>query len=259
MEISKRLVFNTVRALEKESRRRWQVDVVLIPQVHHAQRRDMPQATTAMGNNGSANWANQGSDYPAVLTESDPPLGSNIKEQGISFAAVEGPTREELSKEQSFWPSGPTGEAVASFDTSGLFSGFEGATSENTGSSTFEIKEGPIQGLGFWNHITGWLAAIMGLFGAPFNVFNEEAINSGAQTRGTRTHIPDTLTTLARALVMAVMLHYVWLTLGSFPYNRVSSTNTNGQPKTFGGSTDAEDGFSRQYQLQKRGTVAAIA
>ena len=133
-----------------------------------------------MGNNGSANWANQGSDYPAVLTASDPPLGSNIKEQGISFAAVEVPTREELSKEQSFWPSGPTGEAVASFDTSGLFSGFEGATSENTGSSIFDIKEGPIQGLGLWNHITGWLAAIMGLFGAPFNVFSEEAINSGA-------------------------------------------------------------------------------
>ena len=90
-----------------------------------------------MGNNGSANWANQGSDYPAVLTVSDPPLGSNIKEQRISFAAVEVPTREELSKEQSFWPSGPTDEAVASFDTSGLFSGFEGATSENTGSSIF--------------------------------------------------------------------------------------------------------------------------
>ena len=154
-----------------------------------------------MGNNGSANWANPGSDCPAVLTASDPPLGSNIKEQGISFAAVEVPTREDLSKEQSFWPSGPTGEAVASFDTSGLFSGFEGATSE-------------------------------------------EAINLGAQTRGTRTHITDTLTTLARALVMAVMLHYVWLTLGSFPYNRVASTNTNGQPGTFGGSTDAEDGLA---------------
>ena len=129
----------------------------------------------------------------------------------------------------------------ASFDTSGLFSGFEGATSENTESSTFEIKEGPIQGLELWNHITGWLAAIMGLFGAPFNVSSDKAINSGAQTRGTRTHITDTLTTLARALVMAVMLHYVWLTLGSFPYNRVASTNTNGQPETFGGSTDAED------------------
>ena len=141
-----------------------------------------------MGNNGSTNWANQGSDYPAVLTASDPPLGSNIKEQGISFAAVEVPTREEPSKEQSFWPSGTTGEAVASFDTSGLFSGFEGTTSENTGSSTFEIKEGPIQGLGLWNLIIGWLAAIMGLFGAPFNVSSEEAINSGAQTPGIRTH-----------------------------------------------------------------------
>ena len=43
---------------------------------------------------------------------------------------------------------------------------------------------------------------------------------------------------------MAIMLHYVWLTLGSFPYNRVASTNTNGQPETFGGSTDAEDGLA---------------
>ena len=84
----------------------------------------------------------------------------------------------------------------------------------------------------------------MGLFGAPFNVSSKEAINSGAQTQGTWTHITDTLTTLARALVMAVMLHYVWLTLGSFPYNRVASTNTNGQPETFGGSTDAKDGLA---------------
>ena len=195
-------------------------------------------------NNGSANWANQGSDYPAVLTLSDPHPGSNIKAQGILFAAVEVPTREEPSKEQSFWSSGPTGEAVASFDTSGLFSGFEGATSENTGSSTFEIKEGPIQGLGLWNHITGGLAAIMGLFGTPFNVSGEEAINSGTQTPEARTHIPCTLTTLARALLMAVMLHYFWLTLGSFPHNRVASTNTNGQPEPFGGSTDAEDGIA---------------
>ena len=173
-----------------------------------------------MGNNDSAKWANQRSDYPAVLTASDSPPGSNMKEQGISLAAVEVLTREEPSKEQSFWPSGPTGEAVASLDTSGLFSGFEGATSENTGSSTFEIKEGPIQGLGLWNHITGGLAAIMGLFGTPFNVSGEESINSRAQTPGTRTHITGTLTTLARALVMAVMLHYVWPTLDSFPHNR---------------------------------------
>ena len=84
----------------------------------------------------------------------------------------------------------------------------------------------------------------MGLFGAPFNVSSEEAINSGAQTPRTRTHITGTRTTLARALVMAVMLHYVWLTLDSFPYNRVASTNTNGQPETFGGSTDAKNGLA---------------
>ena len=160
-----------------------------------------------MGNNGSANGADQGSDYPAVFTASDPPPGSSIEEQGILFAAVEVPTRDELLKEQSFWPFGPTDEAAALFDISGLFSGFGGATSENTGSSTFEIKEGPIQGLGLWNHITGGLAVIMSLFGAFFNVSSEETINSGAQAPGTRTHITGTLTMLARALVMAVMLH----------------------------------------------------
>ena len=107
-----------------------------------------------LGNNGSTNCANQESHYSAVLTSSDPPPGSNIEEQGISFAAVEVPTRDEPSKEESFWPSGPTGEAVASFDTSGVFSGFVGTTSENTESSTFEIEEGPIQGLGLWDHVS---------------------------------------------------------------------------------------------------------
>ena len=87
-----------------------------------------------LGNNGSANCASQGSNYPAVLTASDPPPSSNIEEQGISFATVEVPTRDEPSKEENFWPFGPTGEAVASFDASGFFSGFGGATSENTGS-----------------------------------------------------------------------------------------------------------------------------
>ena len=43
---------------------------------------------------------------------------------------------------------------------------------------------------------------------------------------------------------MAVILHYFWLTLGSFPHNRVASTNTNEQPETFGGSTDAKDGLA---------------
>ena len=109
------------------------------------------------------------------------------------------PTRNEPSKEESFWPFGPTGEAVASFDTSGFFSGFGGATSGET-------------------------------------------INSGAQAPGTQTHITGTLKTLAR--IMAVMLHYAWLTLGSFLYNRVALTNTSGQPETFGGITNAEDGLA---------------
>ena len=151
------------------------------------------------------------------------------------------PTRDEPSKEESVWPFGPTGEAVASFDTSGFFSGFGGATSEDTESSTFEIEEGPSQGLGLWNHTTGGLAAIMGLFGAFLNAPSEETINSGAQAPGTRTHITGTLATLARALIMMVMLHYAWLTLGSSLYNRVALTNTSGQPETFGGITNAKD------------------
>ena len=111
------------------------------------------------------------------------------------------PTRDEPSIEESFWTFGPTGEAVASFDTSGFFSGFGGATSE-------------------------------------------EAINSGAQAPETRTHITGTLAALARALIMAVMLHYAWLTLGSFLVNRVALTNTSRQPETFGGITNAEDGLA---------------
>ena len=43
---------------------------------------------------------------------------------------------------------------------------------------------------------------------------------------------------------MAVMLHYAWLALGSFLYNRVALTNTSGQPETFGGITNAEDGLA---------------
>ena len=207
-----------------------------------------PRTVTRHAVRYNSNWAttvaqivNQGSDYPAVLTASDPPPGCNVEEQGISFAAVEVPTRDEPSKEESFWPFGPTGKAVASFETSGFFSGFGGATSEDTGRLTFEIEEGPIQGLGFWNHITGGLAAIMGLFGALFNVSSEETTNSGAQAPGIRTHITGTLTTLARALIMAVMLQYAWLALGSFLCNRVALTNTSGQPESFGGITNAED------------------
>ena len=84
----------------------------------------------------------------------------------------------------------------------------------------------------------------MGLFGAFFNAPSEETINSRAQAPGTRTHITGTLATLARALIMVVMLHYAWLTLGSFLYNRVALTNTSGQPETFGGITNAEDGLA---------------
>ena len=66
----------------------------------------------------------------------------------------------------------------------------------------------------------------------------------GAQAPGTRTHIIGTMATLARALIMAVMLHYAWLTLGSFLYNRVALTNTSEQPETFGGTTNTEDGLA---------------
>ena len=161
-----------------------------------------------MDDDGSAICASQDPDYQFVFTASDSAPGSNLEGQGISFAAVEVPTRHEPTKEQGFRPFGSTDEPVASFDTSGWFNGSGGGNGEETEGSTFEIEEGPVRRLGLWSHIT------------------------------------DTLTTLARALVVAVMLHYFWLTLGSFPHNRVASTNTNGQPETFGGSTDAEDGLA---------------
>ena len=63
------------------------------------------------------------------------------------------PTRDEPSKEESFWPFGPTGEVVASFDTSGFFSGFGGATSEET------INSGA-QAPGTRSHITGTLKTL---------------------------------------------------------------------------------------------------
>ena len=161
-----------------------------------------------MDDNGRASCASQDPDYQFVFTASDSTPGSNLEGQRISFAAVEVPTRHEPTKEQGVGPFGSTDDPVASFDTSGWFNGSGGANGEETEGSTFEIDEGPVRRLGLWSHIT------------------------------------DTLTTLARALVMAVMLHYFWLTLGSFPHNRVASTNTNGQPETFGGSTDAEDGLA---------------
>ena len=48
-----------------------------------------------MRNSSSVNYANKGSDYPAVLTASDPPPVSSTGEQGTSFAAVAVPAREE--------------------------------------------------------------------------------------------------------------------------------------------------------------------
>ena len=161
-----------------------------------------------MDDNGSASCASEDSDYQFVFTASDSTPGSYLEGQAISFAAVQVPTRHEPTKGQDFGPFGSTDEPVASFDMSGWFNGFGGADGEETEGSTFEIEEGPVRRLGLWRHII------------------------------------DTLTTLARALLMAVMLHYFWVTLGSFPHNRVASTNTNGQPETFGGSTDAEDGLA---------------
>ena len=52
-----------------------------------------------MSSNGSTNCASQGSDYPPDRTASDPPPGSSIAEgQGISFASVNVPTRDEPTK-----------------------------------------------------------------------------------------------------------------------------------------------------------------
>ena len=158
-----------------------------------------------MRDNGSASCASQDLDYQFVFTASDSTSGRNLEGQDISFAAVEVPTRHEPTKEQGFGPFGSTDKAVASFGTSGWFSGSGGANGEETERSTFEIEEGPVRRLGLWNHII------------------------------------DTLTTLARALVMVVLLHYVWLTFGSSLHNRVASMNTNGQHETFCGITTAED------------------
>ena len=158
-----------------------------------------------MGDNGSANCASQELDYPSVFTASDSTLGSNLKGQGISFAAVEVPATHEPTKEQGFGLFGSIDEPVASFDTSGLLSGSGGANGEETEGSAFEIEEGPVRRLGLWSHIV------------------------------------DTLTTSVRALVTAVLLHYVWTTFGSSLHNRVASTNTNEQPETFCGITTAED------------------
>ena len=99
--------------------------------------------------------------------------------------------------------------------------------------------EGPVQGLRLVAH-PGDLQISWGCL-YFLNVSDEENLNAGAQAPGAQAHITGPLTTLARALV--VLLQYVWLTIGSPLYNRVAS-NTNRQPETFGGTTNAEDGLA---------------
>ena len=131
--------------------------------------------------------------------------GVTLEGQGILFTAAEVLTRHEPTKEQGFAPFGSTDEPVAPFDTSGWFNGSGGANDEETEGSTFEIEEGLVRRLGLWSHTI------------------------------------DTLTTLWRALVMAVLLHYVWFTFGNSLHTRVASTNTNELTETFCGITTAED------------------
>ena len=110
-------------------------------------------------------------------------------------------------EKQGFWSFGHTDEPVASLNTRRLFNDFTDATSKETGGSTFEMTEGPVQRVRLWNHITGGLAAIIKLFGALFNATSDETTNFGAQAPEARTHITGTLTTFARALVLAVSHH----------------------------------------------------
>ena len=77
-------------------------------------------------------------------------------------------------EKKGFWSFGHTDEPFALFDTRRLFGDFTDATSKETGGSTFEMTEGPVQKLGLWNHITGGLAAIMRLFRALLNATGDE-------------------------------------------------------------------------------------
>ena len=133
-----------------------------------------------MGNNVRGKCAGQGSDYPAVHTASDPPPEMYHEEKGLWIVAAEVPTRDESTKEQSFWLFGRIDEAVALVVASELFSGFGDATSEGSKRSTFEIEEGPVQGMGLWNHITGVLTVFIGLVEAFLDVPSEKAIKSEA-------------------------------------------------------------------------------
>ena len=141
--------------------------------------------------------------YPAVLSARDHPPDCNSEDPFISFTAAETPTEKE-----EYWPFAPTDEPAASFgystsgdiptDASGIFGAFGGVTGEGAGSAVFMVKQGPVRGLGFRDRITGGLDFIV------------------------------------RALAMIVMIHYLWLSVGSSPYARVVSKTT---PDIFGGIT----------------------
>ena len=81
------------------------------------------------------------------------------------------------TKEEEFWPFGPTDEPV---DPSGLFGSFGGVSEEETDDSRFMVEEEPAQKLGF------------------------------------RKRIVVALTAMTRALVMMAILHYLWLSFGNF-------------------------------------------
>ena len=61
----------------------------------------------------------RGQTTPPDRTASDPSPGSSIEGQGISFAPVDVPRRDEPAKEKSDWPFGPTDEPAAWLNTSG--------------------------------------------------------------------------------------------------------------------------------------------
>ena len=94
-----------------------------------------------MDDNGSASCASQDSDYQFFFTASGSTPWSNLEGQGISFAAVEVPTRHEPTKEQGFGLISSTDEPVASFDTSGWFNGSGGANGEETEGSTSRLRK----------------------------------------------------------------------------------------------------------------------
>ena len=114
-----------------------------------------------MSNKDNENCSTQRSDYPAVLTAARLSPGSNVEGKGLPFAAVEVPTRDKPTKEQSFWPLGPSNEPSASFGTNGWFSDFRDATSERSEAYTFEVEKGVVQKLELRIYITYTLTTLV--------------------------------------------------------------------------------------------------